>query len=249
MPMNDSARRKRPRDGYDYDIQQAANEPAEDDFVDFKTVWNQVEKHWKLLLGVILVCCVCSAAYTAFFIPRTYASSGTLFLTPKVVEGEVDISSLNSNEKLVDNVLNLMTQENIMVAVAHETGVDDSKTVREALKVENTPNTEIITVTATTDDAKLSKDIATNTINEFINTMQDSLNVQNIQVTNTPKLNYEPVGPSMIRNVAIGGLVGFVLDFIYIVYKIVTDKHLTTREDAEKFLGLPVYAQLPDLEK
>uniref|UniRef100_UPI0025B03060 YveK family protein n=2 Tax=Faecalibaculum rodentium TaxID=1702221 RepID=UPI0025B03060 len=192
---------------------------------------------------------VVAGGLTWALIPKTYAASGTLFLTPRVQEGEIDINSLNSNQKLVNNVINLLTQDNIMSMVAQETGMASSEEVRDALSITNTDNTEIITVTATTEDPKLSKEIATTTINTFIDTMKDSLNVQNIQITDQPKLSYEPVGPSIKKNAAIGGLAGLVLGLGFLVIHMLTDKRLKTREEAEKYLGLPVYAELPDLEK
>ena len=217
--------------------------------IDLGEVWALIKKHIWMLIGATVVGAVVAGGLTWALIPKTYAASGTLFLTPRVQEGEIDINSLNSNQKLVNNVINLLTQDNIMSMVAQETGMASLEDVRDALSITNTDNTEIITVTATTEDPKLSKEIATTTINTFIDTMKDSLNVQNIQITDQPKLSYEPVGPSIKKNAAIGGLAGLVLGLGFLVIHMLTDKRLKTREEAEKYLGLPVYAELPDLEK
>lgn len=136
-----------------------------------------------------------------------------------------------------------------MSLVAQETGLASTEDVRDSLTISNTDNTEIITVTATTEDPRLSKEIATTTINTFIDTMKDSLNVQNIQITDQPKLSFEPVGPSIRKNAAVGGLGGLALGLGFLLIRMLTDKRLKTREEAEKYLGLPVYAELPDLEK
>ena len=84
---------------------------------------------------------------------------------------------------------------------------------------------------------------------QIIDTMKDSLNVQNIQITDQPKLSFEPVGPSIRKNAAVGGLGGLALGLGFLLIRMLTDKRLKTREEAEKYLGLPVYAELPDLEK
>ncbi|WP_242325358.1 YveK family protein [Faecalibaculum rodentium] len=223
---------------------------AEDETtIDLYEVWELIKKHIWMLISATVVGAVVAGGLTWALIPKTYAASGTLFLTPRVQEGEIDINSLNSNQKLVSNVMNLLTQDNIMSLVAQETGLASTEDVRDSLTISNTDNTEIITVTATTEDPRLSKEIATTTINTFIDTMKDSLNVQNIQITDQPKLSYEPVGPSIKKNAAIGGLAGLVLGLGFLVIHMLTDKRLKTREEAEKYLGLPVYAELPDLEK
>lgn len=46
-----------------------------------------------------------------------------------------------------------------------------------------------------------------------------------------------------------GGLGGLALGLGFLLIRMLTDKRLKTREEAEKYLGLPVYAELPDLEK
>lgn len=232
------------------DVDRTATPDMEDEVtIDLGEVWALIKKHIWMLIGATVVGAVVAGGLTWALIPKTYAASGTLFLTPRVQEGEIDINSLNSNQKLVSNVMNLLTQDNIMSMVAQETGMASTEDVRDALSITNTDNTEIITVTATTEDPKLSKEIATTTINTFIDTMKDSLNVQNIQITDQPKLSYEPVGPSIKKNAAIGGLAGLVLGLGFLVIHMLTDKRLKTREEAEKYLGLPVYAELPDLEK
>lgn len=215
---------------------------------DFGELFSQIKKHLFALILLVLIGGIGAGIFSKLFIPATYASSGTLFLTPRVSEGEVDINSINSNQKLVNNVINLLTQDNIMTVVAQETGLQTAQDVRDVLTVNNVNNTEIITITATTEDAKLSKEIVEETIDIFVDTMQESLNIKNITITNTPKLNFNPVGPSILKNSAIGAAVGLALGLGWIVIRMLTDKRLKTREEAEKFLGLPVYAELPDLE-
>lgn len=216
--------------------------------IDLGELFEQIKKHIVALILLVVIGGIGAGLFSWFFIPATYASSGTLFLTPSVSEGEVDINSINSNQKLVTNVMNLLTQDNIMSVVAQETGLQSAQDVRDVLTVNNVNNTEIITITATTGDAKLSKEIVEDTINIFIDTMQESLNIKNITITNPPKLDYNPVGPSILKNSVSGALIGLLVGMGWIVIRMMTDKRLKTREEAEKFLGIPVYAELPDLE-
>ncbi len=225
--------------------------PEEDDNdveIDLTKLWELVKKNIWLLISVTLICGICTGLFTWLVIPEKYASSGTLFLTPKVTEGLVDYNSLNTNQKLVNNVMNLLTQDNIMTKVAQETGLETAQQVRKTLTITNTPNTEIITVTATTKDPKLSKEIATDTINTFVTEMSESLNVQNIKITDEPKLEYDPVSPSIPKNSLIGALIGFVGVMAYLFVRLITDKHLRTSREVEAFLGLPVYIELPETQ-
>ncbi len=88
--------------------------------IDLGEVWSLIKKHIWMLIGATVVGAVVAGGLTWALIPKTYAASGTLFLTPRVQEGEIDINSLNSNQKLVNNVINLLTQDNIMSMVARK---------------------------------------------------------------------------------------------------------------------------------
>lgn len=216
--------------------------------IDLTKLWELVKKNIWLLASITLICGICTGLFTWLVIPEKYASSGTLFLTPKVTEGLVDYTSLNSNQKLVNNVVNLLTQDNIMTMVADEVGIETAAYVRDTLTITNIPDTEIITVTATTKDPKLSQEIAKDTIDIFVNEMSESLNVQNIKITDEPKLENDPVSPSIPKNSLIGALVGFLGVMIYLIIRLLTDKRLKTSREVEAFLGLPVYIELPEIQ-
>lgn len=162
--------------------------------------------------------------------------------------GYVDVNSMNSNEKLINNVMTLIKQNNIMSRVAKDTGLGSSQEAADALSVTNTANTTLVTITAVTEDARLSKNIVSSTVNTFIELMKDTLNVRNIEIVDQPKLSFVPVGPHVKRNALIGAVLGFGLGCLYVVLQVVMDKRLKNKEEAEKYLGIPVLCQLPDLD-
>ncbi len=218
--------------------------------IDLLEIFNAVKRYYRLLIVLTLFFGVVTGIVTKFFIQPTYSSSATIFLTPTVgTEGNVDYTSLNSNQKLVNNVMSLMTQENIMTEVVKGTELQTTADVRKVLSVTNKTDTELVTVTATTHDAKLSKDVVSITVNTFIDTMQENLNLRNIEIVNKPKLSYKKVGPSLKRNTAIGAAFGLALGLAYVLIKVLTDNRLKSKEDAEKYLGIPVFCELPIMDK
>ena len=138
-----------------------ANVEDDEDVIDLLEVARAILKHIKL---IILLCVIFGAAGffgTKFLIAPKYTASTSIYLTPQVSDsGALDYNSQIANSKLVTNVVNLMTQNNIMSEVAKNVGVENAKTVKDYITVSNESDTEIITITATTTDPKLSKDIA-----------------------------------------------------------------------------------------
>ena len=152
-----------------------------------------------------------------------------------------------ANGLLVTNVVNLLTQNNIMSEVAKDVGLENSDSVKKVLDITNESNTQIIKISATTTDPKLSKDIANSTVSTFINRMQKNLNVRNIEVVDKAKLSYIPSGPNVKKNTLLATMVGFVFGCGYAVLKFLLDNRLRTKEEAEKYLGVPVFCEIPEL--
>ena len=216
--------------------------------IDLLELFRAILKHIKLIIVLCILFGIGGFFGTKLLITPTYTASTSIYLTPQISEtGSLDYNSQMANSKLVTNVVNLLTQNNIMSEVAKDVGLESAKNVKDALTVSNETNTEIITITATTTDPKLSKDIANSTVSTFINRMQKNLNVRNIEVVDKAKLSYIPSGPNVKKNTIMATFVGFVLGCGYAVLKFLLDNRLRTKEEAEKYLGVPVFCEIPEL--
>ena len=218
----------------------------EDVEIDLVEIWQVIKKQFGLLVIIVILCAVLAGVISKFFIAPKYTSSSTIFLTPSISEsGVVDYTSQNSNEKLVNNVMALLVQDNILSEVAKQTGMESVEDLRNQIKVSNDTNTTLVKVEATTLDPKLSKNIVNSTVNVFIDTMQENLNLKNIEIVDKAKLSYEPSGPNVKKNILMGAAAGFVMDALIVALKVLTNTKLKSKEEAEKYLKLPVFCELP----
>ncbi|MDO4479471.1 MAG: Wzz/FepE/Etk N-terminal domain-containing protein, partial [Erysipelotrichaceae bacterium] len=218
----------------------------EDVEIDLVEIWQVIKKQFGLLVVIVILCAILAGVISKFFIAPKYTSSSTIFLTPSISEsGVVDFTSQNSNEKLVNNVMALLVQDNILSEVAKQTGMESIEELRDQIEVSNDTNTTLVKVEATTLDPKLSKNIVNSMVNIFIDTMQENLNLKNIEIVDKAKLSYEPSGPNIKKNILIGAAAGFVIDALIVVLKVLTNTRLKSKEEAEKYLNLPVFCELP----
>ena len=223
-------------------------EILDDDIIDLNELFREIVKHLKLIIILCVLFSIGGLFGTKLLIAPMYTASTSIYLTPQISEsGSLDYNSQLSNSKLVNNVVELMTQNNIMSEVAKDIGLESADSVRDIVNVSNDSNTEIITVTATTNDPKLSKDVANDTVSTFIRTMQKNLNVRNIEVVDKAKLSYIPSGPNVKKNTLLATMVGFVLGCGYATLRFLFDNRLRTKEEAEKYLGIPVFCEIPEL--
>lgn len=224
------------------------NENVYEETIDLKEMFHAILKHIKLIVFLCLLFGVGGYFGTKLLIIPTYTASTSIYLTPQISEsGSLDYNSQMANSKLVSNVVELMTQNNIMSEVAKNVGLESADSVKSMVNVSNDSNTEIITITATTNDPKLSKAIANDTVNTFITRMQKKLNVSNIEIVDKAKLSYIPSGPNIRKNTLNASLIGLFLGVGYSILKFLLDNRLRTKEEAEKYLDIPVFCEIPEL--
>lgn len=225
-----------------------SNDLNEMEEIDLLELFRAVLKYIKLIIVLCILFGVGGFFGTKLLIVPTYTASTSIYLTPQISEsGSLDYNSQMANSKLVTNAVNLLTQNNIMSEVAKDVGMENAASVKKCITVTNEANTEIITITATTTDPKLSKNIANGTVSTFTKTMQKNLNVRNIEVVDKAKLSYVPSGPNIKKNTMLATLVGGVIGVGYAVLKFLFDNRLRTKEEAEKYLGIPVFCEIPEL--
>lgn len=216
--------------------------------IDLLELFRAVLKYIRLIIVLCIVFGAGGFLGTKFLIEPTYTASTSIYLTPQINDtGSLDYSSQMANGLLVTNVVILLTQNNVMSEVAKDVGLENADAVKKFVNVTNKQDTQIVTVTATTGDPKLSKNIANGTVTTFINTMQKNLNVRNIEIVDKAKLSYVPSGPSIKKNTMMATLVGGVIGVGYAVLKFLLDNRLRTKEEAEKYLGIPVFAEFPEV--
>lgn len=225
-----------------------SNDLNEMEEIDLLELFRAVLKYIKLIIVLCILFGVGGFFGTKLLIAPTYTVSTSIYLTPQISEsGSLDYNSQMANSKLVTNAVNLLTQNNIMSEVAKDVGLESADSVKKLVSVSNESNTEIITVTATTTDPKLSKNIANDTVSTFTKVMQKNLNVRNIEVVDKAKLSYVPSGPNIKKNTMLATLVGGVIGVGYAVLRFLFDNRLRTKEEAEKYLGIPVFCEIPEL--
>ena len=215
-----------------------SNDLNEMEEIDLLELFRAVLKYIKLIIVLCILFGVGGFFGTKLLIAPTYTASTSIYLTPQISEsGSLDYNSQMANSKLVTNAVNLLTQNNIMSEVAKDVGLESADSVKKLVSVSNESNT----------DPKLSKDIANGTVSTFTKTMQKNLNVRNIEVVDKAKLSYVPSGPNIKKNTLLAIMVGFVLGCGYAVLRFLFDNRLRTKEEAEKYLGIPVFCEIPEL--
>lgn len=206
-----------------------------------------LKQNIKMIVISILIGIIVLGIMTVFFIDKKYESTSKLFLKPDVTEGITDYTQINSNNLMVNNYIEMLKGNNIQSQAADELNMETSE-VNAALTISNQTNTQIISITATTTDPELSKQIVDAVVKVFRKEVKETLNVNNIAVVDQAEIATAPVSPNLKMNLIIGALLGGFISVGYLFIKFMLDTHIHNKEEAEKYLGIPMLGSIPYFE-
>lgn len=206
-----------------------------------------LKSHLKFIIISILSCTLILAILTVFIISKKYESTSRLFLKPDVTEGIADYSQINSNNLMVNNYVEMLKGNNIQSQAAKQLNLE-TQDLSHCLSIENENNTQIISITAKTKDPNLSKNIVDAIVTIFTKEAKETLNVNNITVVDQSEIATEPVSPNLKINLLIGALIGAFLSIGYLFIKLMLDNHIHNKDEAEKYLNIPMLGSIPYYE-
>lgn len=218
--------------------------------IDLGRLFNLLKKKVTFIVSIVVIGVLISFILTNFVVTKKYQSKASIYLKPEITEqGLIDNATLSANTKMVNNYLLMLKGDTLLTDVSKQLGIKNPAVVKKAVSVSNIEDSEIIIVSAVTDDPQLSKDIVQTTVNSFFITMKEKLSIKNMTVLDEPKVASRPVSPNLNKNLVIGALLGLFLSCGLVVLEFLLDKRLHTKEDVETFLGIPVLAEIPWTEE
>ena len=185
---------------------QKSIEQNEEIEIDLGRLLRQLRKKLSFIIAVTVIAIIISLLVTKFLIPKKYESMARIYLKPNITEsGTIDYNTLTANSKMVNNYVLMLQGNSLLEDVTEKLKLEDETLVKKSLSVSNEADSEIITVSARTEDAKMSKDIVNMTVNLFFVSMKDKLDIKNMTILDAPQVNETPVSPSLKMNLLILG--------------------------------------------
>lgn len=219
--------------------------------IDLSRLLTEIRKKIKFIILVGIIGGAIAFTFTNFFISKNYESSARIYLKPNTTEtGSIDYNTLTANSKMVNNYMLMIQGDSILDKVTETLKLEDKgeNFLKESLSVTNETDSEIIKVTARTEDPELSKDIVSAVVDQFFSDVKAKLDVKNLMIIDQAKVEETPVAPNKKINTALGILVGIAISGGIVVLRFLLDKRMHNKEDVESYLEIPVLAEIPYFE-
>ena len=228
----------------------------DNDTIDLLKLFEIVMKNIVWFIIVIILCGTVAYAGTTLLIDKTYSATATVIIVQNNnsnASQAVTYNDVQLSQKLVSTYTQILQSEAIGDSVVanldlYDKYEIDTEKLNKMVEVKAASNTEVMNITATTKDPKLSADIANEMVSVFKKKIFDIMSVENVTVLNSAKIPTKPSGPSVLKNTAIGLMIGAVLCGIYAVIVLLTDTKVKTEEDVKKIFDYPVIGIIPEFK-
>lgn len=220
--------------------------------ISLREIFFILRKHLRLIVLLLTLSVALSAAVTFFILDKEYSAFTTLMVgKPRdyINENKIEYNELLLNQKLVSTYGELIKTRVVSEKVISNLDLSLSyNAFRNKVNVSLVKDTEIIGITVTDTDPSLAAEIANETASVFMETVQEIMKVENVQVIDRAEPSDTPVSPRPMLNIAVSAILGLMLG-VFIAFLIeMLDNTIKTPEDVEKHLGLPVIGSIPNVE-
>ncbi len=220
----------------------------------FYSFWKK--RIWLLL--AILVGVLFGLIYTEYIIVPKYASSVTLILSKPSTEltggaldsnGAITQSDIALNQKLISTYGEIMKSRRVSNKVIDNLKLDMTyDEIIKCIKVSSVKDTDVIKLSITTKNAKLSAKIADEMTEVFTEEIARIYSIKNISIIDSAEIDETPVNINYKKNIVIFAVVFFLIvsAIFFVLYYF--DNSIKTEECIQKLVGLPVLASIPNIK-
>ena len=224
------------------------NLPVQENFedeIDLVELFKILMDNFWLILGLSVLGFLLAFGYTKLLVDPTYSSVSTVYIQPTVKDNQVVAADITTNQKLTTTYTEIAKSNTVLNQVLPFFSNDlTKKQIASALSVKSIGDTQIISFSAVTTDADLSARLVNRVVEVFVNEVRDIMEIDNLTIIDRASVNEDKVGPNTTLNSAIGLLLGGMIGVGIAFLKMLLNRTIQTRSDAERLLGLPVLGEI-----
>ena len=210
------------------------------------------QRAWIIALAGLLTASF-AFAYSAFFIPPTYASSIMLYVnnasrSPNEANSSISVSEITAAQNLVKTYSEILNNKTTLERVIAKAGVDLTYKELSGMIVAVPSNeTEVMKVTVTTQSPNDSAKIA-NCIAEVLPArIAEIIDGASMEVVDLAVPNHDKVAPSITKYTIIGMILGVAVAVIILAVISIMDDTIHDEEYILQNYDIPILAKIPDL--
>ena len=220
-----------------------------------------LKKKLKYIIATVIIFAVAGLIYSKFLVTPMYRASTTFVLSKSTdnttntqINGNIDSEAITQNDvtlnsKLVSTYSEIINSKTIAKEVINTLGLNMS--VDEFISnvtVTSKDDTELIEITVSNEDSKLSADIANSLAEVFREKVNQIYKIDNLSIIDIAEPSSLPYNIGTVKNIVIFAMVGLILSCGVVFLIVYFDDTVKDEKDIEALVNIPVIASIPKLE-
>ena len=220
--------------------------------IDLSKLGQIISKRFKVFLAIIIAMSTVAFCGSKFLMKKKYTATTTVIIVSNEETSSQGITynDVQLSQKLVSTYSRILTSETVGDQVLQDLRLAaqgfTSQDYKRFISVKSASNNEVLDVSVTTEDPYMSASIANQAVKVFSDEVYQIMNIRNVTVLDTAKVPSHPSGPNVKRNTMIGGLLGFLICFVWTLIEQIMDKKVKTEEEVKSILNYPILAVIPE---
>lgn len=222
--------------------------------IDLLELGKQILKHSLLVLILAILAGAGAFGLSKYVISPKYEANTSMIVSSSKEQtdkqADVELSQINANRALVSTYSEIVKSRGIADKVIANLNLDmDYEEFSNKVSIEPVKDTQIISVKVVDTIAQRAADIANETSMIFKDSITQIMNVDNVQILDKATLPEEPSSPKVMRNTAIGAMLGFILGIGIALIMELSNTRVKTSEEVTEAFDIPVLGLIPDKHK
>ena len=166
-----------------------------------------------------------------------------------ITETHLQYQDILISHRLVNTYREITTSNRVLYRVIDALGIEMSADeMRAMVVVTSLRDTEIIKISVENTDPAFASNLANAIAQVFMEEVVEIMRIENVHIIDEAMLPENPVRPRPLLNIALAGVLGFMLGLGLIFLIEYLDNTVKTSESIEKRLNLPVLGVIPSFD-
>ncbi len=199
----------------------------------------------KWIIAAALIGMIAAGVLTKFAMTPMYKATSKLYVQESN-DKVVDLSSINLSDKLTSDYVQVFKNWHVHKMVIDTLGLPYSyREIQNMLTINTPANTRIIEITVESPDPQEAYNIAMTYAKAAPAFIEAKMETSRPNIFEEARVPAAPSSPSLIRNVALGTILGAFVAMGIILIQFITDDRIRNAEVLQKRLGLATLGMMP----
>lgn len=218
--------------------------------IDLRELWRIFTGHILPIIISAVICMGALFAYSHMFMKPVYESTATLYILKqdKINNQGYEQSDYTLALNIIHDCTYMISSDAVLNTVIDQLNLDmSSGRLKSMITSTNPANTRVIEISVKADNAAEAKRIVDGVCSAAAKKIDATLGMNSVNIYASGDLKNTPCNAFGIKIYALAGIIAaFVAYFIFVIRFAFNDR-IRTYEDVERYLGLAVLGELPDL--